>query len=695
MPTLNLQPAAEITEQSIKRDLESGLLMFDDPSALKLVLDDAATCDNFITQNNWAAGWDQAAIILQSPKNASVFEGSSVARANVSDFMLSDIISSLVPKMMGGIFYGDPPFILRPRPGTSQDIIRAKSALFSFQLDDMKFEEEVERGIEQMALFGTGIWKYGWMEETRKVKTYKRVEKPPTIKTPFMTHDVHTEGSDQFTVTYDDKQIQRPWLKYCDIRTVLVDPGCRYGDIRRAKYVVYRDYATYDDLNALRGLEGYDIPSEEVLKSFFLRPQGIPGGDNLPMVIPATMRGWLQAALPRNVRSTADPLANGLEILERWDSDRVIVVLRHQDDNILIRNEANPFAKIPFLSANWRNIPDSFYGQGLGLIVGGKQLVKQGVSNLSLDMMAYTLNPTTLRKKGWNTPSQNTRVRLGGIIDVDADDVGKAFQVLEFPEPPQVAFSFMQQMMADAQTSSGANEQVSMGAGSAGVKTTGMRTASGANAVVAANASRLDGPTMRFIRQVFVPWLWQMDDLNNDLLPTSVLRDVLNEEMGQQFKVDHEQFRKAKIEYEVLAGAKLGAKAQMAQYLPFVEQMMNNPTIVQMAHDQGYKWNFVAFFNAMSDLAGWKFSQDFLVPMNPQEKQQSQANSPAALQAQKGQQVEALEQKKFENKEQLQEEGQLGRAGGELMRQAVEQSGESEAVNGEPGSKGFGSNVEA
>ena len=49
--------------------------------------------------------------------------------------------------------------------------------------------------------------------------------------------------SDQFVSEVVEVLHSRPWIKFCDLRTVLVDPGCHVGDIRKAKWVIYRDYA--------------------------------------------------------------------------------------------------------------------------------------------------------------------------------------------------------------------------------------------------------------------------------------------------------------------------------------------------------------------------------------------------------------------------------------------------------------------
>src|ERR1017187_7181610 len=162
---LYVVPSDEIKEENITKDPETGVLEFDDRAAVKLVLDDTSLADNYINVNQWAAGWTLADTLYQSPASSSAFDGGNVGQANVPKFIVSNHISSIVPKLMSGIFYEAPPFQLRPLPGTSQEIVRAKTALFSCQLWEMKFEEESERALDQMALLGTCIMKWGYLEQ--------------------------------------------------------------------------------------------------------------------------------------------------------------------------------------------------------------------------------------------------------------------------------------------------------------------------------------------------------------------------------------------------------------------------------------------------------------------------------------------------------------------------------------------------
>jgi hypothetical protein len=209
---LQVEPAAEITPENTYVDDETRILMLQAQAAVKLVLDDTAAADNYININQWPSGWTLADTLYQSPAASTAFDGGNVAQANVPKFMVSNHISSIVPKVMGGIFYEKPPFELRPRPGTTQNIVEAKKALFTTQLDMMHFEEEVELFTEHMSLFGTGIMKWGYSEYREKRKIHSRKNK--TGKFVGATQEVepiHTAESDEFVTDLVEVLFEQFW----------------------------------------------------------------------------------------------------------------------------------------------------------------------------------------------------------------------------------------------------------------------------------------------------------------------------------------------------------------------------------------------------------------------------------------------------------------------------------------------------
>jgi hypothetical protein len=130
----------------------------------------------------------------------------------------------------------------------------------------------------------------------------------------------------------------------------------------------------------------------------------------------------------------------------------------------------------------------------------------------------------------------------------------------------------------------------------------------------------------------------------------------------------------------------------MAQALPIIIQLLNNPTFVKNVNDAHWQFDAVAIFKAFTDAAGWKFSQDFLREMNPDEVKRYEQNSPAALQAAQAKSAQAASQQKFQQDQQIEDQKQLGKAGAEVLRSATEHSLSSEDT-GVPGNQGFGSEV--
>jgi hypothetical protein len=297
-------------------------------------------------------------------------------------------------------------------------------------------------------------------------------------------------------------------------------------------------------------------------------------------------------------------------------------------------------------------------------------------------MLAYGLQPTAVRKKGFNAISQPTTWEQGGIIDVE-EDVDKAFKFLEFPRIPAEAFAMVGASQAAAQETSGANQQTTLGSGAPGVRTTGMRSGTGAALVGQAAASRLDGPVERFIRQVFIPWIYKMDELNNEKLPTAILNKVWSEQIGQNFKVDHIEFRNAKMEYEVLAGAHLAAKREMAQFMAFTTTLMANPSFIQNLNEAGWNFNGLAIFRTMADLAGSKYTQDFLIPMSQQQKQLHAMNTPAGQAQVKARAAQQQETQKFLQQQQLLDQDTIGKGANIAMRALVEHTLEPEEIANE------------
>jgi hypothetical protein len=681
-----------------------------DEAAKALVVEDARTTRSWINSRFFQIRWIEIDLLYQSPPTLRTWEGTSLPKANISKFTVATHVNAITNKLIGGLFYEDPPFKLRPRPGTTADTCRAVEAVQGYQLDAMNFVQEAKYGLFSAILNGTGIWKYGWTEKYENYFEFEPVGEP---QLDAEGNEIATAESDMFYKIPKQRLVARPFFMNCDIRHVLVDPGCRTPDIRDAKFVIHEFAVTFKQLmdwknevyyDAATGkpIYRYDLPSEAEIRSWFDHskpPATMPSEtqDNTN-----TINGqWIQHAAPMFEKTTADPLNEPLQILERWDNDKVITVLNERK---VIRNEPNPLGKIPFLSVNWWFIQDCYWGIGLGIVLGGDQRLQQGFINAIADIGTLAANQPIIRSRGANINTQQVRSRLGGFIDVNGDPKN-ALHPMDLPKIQPEMFSIIAQSESRTETSSGANTSLVMGGSTPGHSQGQIgRSAAGAGGIMQAANDRLGGLVEDFNRQVFKPFLWEMHEMNKNFLPPSVYRAILGEKLGDEYKASMRDYMKAGIKsFDVLAGAHMAVKQQMAQSMPLIMQYFMSPQLTNQVADINEEYiDFSELIHMLTDVGGWGGSYySIMKPLTPEMKAKRQANSPAALAQIRAQgQVAAQKQRGDSNlqakqldaqaKESQLEQSWTGRAAGDIIRHAIETSGQPETITGTPGGPGFG-----
>ena len=161
---------------------------------------------------------------------------------------------------------------------------------------------------------------------------------------------------------------------------------------------------------------------------------------------------------------------------------------------------------------------------GLGLIVGQNQRVDQGTINAILKILSFGVNPIYLRNRDDNAPTQTIRTNLGKIMSVT--DVEKSYKLLEQPKVPSDIWSAIKESEAATESSSGADQTLVQGS-SAGPRAGMGRSATGANLMAGASATRLDGPLDNFIEQVFKPFLTIIDMLVFNVMSDASILHIL------------------------------------------------------------------------------------------------------------------------------------------------------------------------
>lgn len=626
-----------------------------DALALKLVIQDAQKAESFIAIKGVLYDWNEADRLLMFKVPTQYWEGTLVPRASLGIPLVYEHIESIMPQIMS-LFQEEPPFYSKPLPGTSMDAARANDALINWQLKEIGFRNQMKLLAQSSLLYGMGIGKWGWKFGTKHNQMVRRSKPQEFLKTPEGGVNVDQKGSDKLEIVTREELVNEPTFEWIDNRHLLVDPGLREPDIRKAKFVIHREYLTAEGLDDLRDKPGYNIPSRAKLLELFFAPKEAAKANPLETSSINIAKDF--KATPPAEFSTIDPLKQPLEVLERWDEDRVYTILQRK---LVIRNEKNEFNTIPFVSAPYAGVLGSFWALGIARLIGPEQKLQQGVMNTFLDDMSLGLNGMFVRTRGANAATQQMRMRPGGVIDVDEKD-----GISLLPRQP-VAIEALQ-VVSDsdsrAQRRTAANELVVQGnLPSQGSSIT--RTATGVNALSAGSGARLQSFIETISEFVMIPTLTAVHKMNSERLLPSQLESILTDELATAYKGDVIDLLNARVNFTMLAGAKLQARRSLSQSLPLMFQFLLTEPVVQGLQQQGKKVNIDELVKMLFETTGWPNQQSVIESFSEEDEMRAASQNPLVQQAAAArQQAEAQRGNKLE----FIEEENLARAGRDVIR---------------------------
>ena len=94
-----------------------------DDAALKIVTRDAATCRSWIESRYFNIRWIEIDVLYQSPPTLRTWEGTQTPKANIAKFTVATHVNAINSKLIGGLFYEEPPFNLIQRPGADVNAV--------------------------------------------------------------------------------------------------------------------------------------------------------------------------------------------------------------------------------------------------------------------------------------------------------------------------------------------------------------------------------------------------------------------------------------------------------------------------------------------------------------------------------------------------------------------------------------------
>lgn len=615
--------------------LEAGPVKTDE-SALNLVIQDTQRSEKFIQARLWMSEWRVAKALYEAPVRQTYWRDTLVPRASNSYPLVSQHVRAIGDQALPAVFPDMIPFSVEPNPGTPRQVARAWESILSQQLRQANVKQQIRLIMKDALIFGTGLGKFGWETYERKRTIWRHSVEPTQIDSPIpggqptFLHTVESDDLEEYDVM---ETVSRPFFKRIEINHLLVSPGTREPDIRAAEYVVYRDYLTIRDLNRLRDFMGYEIPSEKILMGLATSPQEQAPSSTLENEATAYPTQG-HRSLPRYLDESEDPLEHKLEVLEHWTKDRVIVVLQRK---IVIRNMINPLGVIPFVSCFWDDVPGTFYSFGIPRRIGGIQTHIQGLRNSRLDDIHMNLQNMWKARRGSNIAAQPIRQYPGAVFKVDDME---SLMPLEKQPVLQEAYREEEVLMADAEKTTGANELLTQGAQNSGVRSTGMRTAAGANAVGGASSNRIQGFVDIVCEQVLVPTLYSFLKMNRLWLDPKVMRAVVGKTLWKSLESDYgralliDMYNNEDIEFALLAGSNIAAKQRMMQAAPLEMQMYMAPAVQSGLAAAQLKVNWVEMSRRIEESTGWKSQDDIIIPQTPDDIQRAQASNPKMVDAQ-------------------------------------------------------------
>jgi hypothetical protein len=211
--------------------------------------------------------------------------------------------------------------------------------------------------------------------------------------------------------------------------------------------------------------------------------------------------------------------------------------------------------------------------------------------------------------------------------------------------------------------------------------------------IAGGTGARIQDFVEKFCNQVFIPLLYNIQELNAALLPTKTFKYILTDELEHPFMKtngDILELRNARLAFSIGAGAKLQARRSMAQAIPIMLSYLQSPSVTEALALEGKKVDNNEIIKMIWEVSDWRNQSSIIVPMTPQDQQRWMAQQQLNKSQVDFQNKAKLQNLQASNKANLIDQQNTFRAVHEIMRQDLEKSAGPESLTGMPGSTGFG-----
>lgn len=327
------------------------------------------------------------------------------------------VVETIIPK----VFAREPKWrAIARNPDFPEEGPRVVQDLLGYQWVHMGMREKMYDYIKDSLMYSKGFVKVSWNFQT-KTKTYME---PVVGKDDKITF----EKKEKSAVEYDD-----PMVEVVDPFDVYVDPDATsLGD---ATYVIHRK----------------TVPLEEIKQN--------PNYSNTDKISMKDKKGIQTSNYTHDYLDEETRFAEGppqkdgykdlVEILEYWESDRLIVVANR---STVLRDTPNPYnhKKLPFVELDDYRDPHKFYGQSELSVIDPLQREINAIRNQRRDYDNLALNPVVRMVPG-TLRNPNSAVMSPGNVWMVSDL--NSMDVFQLPQLQGTATDIEQQTAQDIKMS--------------------------------------------------------------------------------------------------------------------------------------------------------------------------------------------------------------------------------------------------
>ena len=555
-----------------------------DDFAVKVAVQDFQNAESYRTQNqDWK--WRNADEMFLAWVQQKYWEGSRVPRASIGVYLAFAQIQAVLAKLMSA-FFDDPEwFDSVPLGPTTAAQAREWRAMLADQLDNTRVREMARRTFQSGLIYGNGVAKLSWVSQ-ESMKQEWRVRWNRVMN-----------GYERVLDKSSVKSIEnKPEFDNVAIQDFYIDPNCASPMVQDGRFYAIRKLASVDDLDILRGVEPFKIPSKGDLIELALQKPSTQGDTTKSTIDLFRLGQWA----PQN-DTTVDPGGKRLELVEYCTKDRMVIVANRQ---MVIVNMPNSFGFMPAYDFTYADVPNRFYGLGICEILEGEQRLQQSILNARLDELALSIHrPMIKRKSSINTPVSMMRNRPGQVWEVENPK-----EDIVFLDVPNItADSHIETQASDvrSQKTTGVSDMAVLGVPSAGGNSAN-RTATGVGAQAAASASRIEFLVGNAEDTFFNPML-------NDLVKLNQLFPPIGTPQAEAIALSQVRIR-------MRASAKMRSKMALMHTLPMILQVFGNSGFNEQLAMQGATVDWKEMSYLITDMTGARLRADLIRPLTDEEK---------------------------------------------------------------------------